>query len=160
MNNKYSLILDDCENELNNIQKWINGNRLDSNVKYLTAYAVIKASGTIELVLKRLLFDVVSVGSTVEARNYFTHNIIDASFNPSPDKINRILDRLSSEWSTQFRDIIRGSQGKSQLNSLVGLRNSFAHGTSITVTIAEVIEYYNSGKLILEQLETVLYGDK
>lgn len=160
MNDKYILILDDCEKELNNIQKWIDRNKLDSNVRYLTAYAVIKASGTIELVLKKLLFDVVSIGGTEEAKNYFTYYIIDASFNPSPSKIKSILDRLSSEWSQKFRETIRDTKEKSQLKSLIDLRNSFAHGTSITVSIAEVIEYFSSGKWVLTQLNKVIYGDK
>ena len=47
MNGDYSLILRDCRIELENIQRWITANPMDSNVRYLTSYAVIKASGTI-----------------------------------------------------------------------------------------------------------------
>lgn len=38
MNGDYSLILRDCRIELDNIQRWITVNPMDSNVRYLTSY--------------------------------------------------------------------------------------------------------------------------
>lgn len=45
----------DCEVELNNMQQWIDSNRLDSNVRFLTLYSVIKACGTVEYVFKNYI---------------------------------------------------------------------------------------------------------
>lgn len=156
MNGNYEQKLDACSNELNHIQAWINRNPIDSNVKYLTSYAVIKASGTIEQVLKEMLFDTISVGGSDEAKTYFNRNIIEASFNPSTKKIANLLPQMSREWYRDFLNRTNGSTQKEQLDSLVDLRNSFSHGNEITTSIGDVINYFDSGKWVLEQLGEVL----
>lgn len=55
MNEDEKRILDDCDLEIKNIKTWIDSNKLDSKVKFLVAYAVIKASGSIELVFKSMI---------------------------------------------------------------------------------------------------------
>ena len=47
-----------------------NRNRFDSNVKYLISYSVIRACGTIERVMKSILFNRISKGINAEAMNY------------------------------------------------------------------------------------------
>ena len=156
MNGSYERKLDDCSRELAHIQNWISKNGVDSNIKFLTAYAVVKASGTVEQVLKEMLFDAISVGSSTEAQSYFTRHIIEASFNPSTKKITGLLPHMSKSWNKDFTDKIKGTTQKEQLDSLVDLRNSFSHGNEITVSIADVIKYFDSGKWILEQLYEVI----
>ena len=152
MNGDYSLILKDCRIELENIQRWITANPMDSNVRYLTSYAVIKASGTIENVLKRIIFDTLSDGAKDETKNYLTKSIMDASYNPSPGQIYKLLERINTDWKQQFESFIHGSNQKGELKSLVELRNSFAHGSSITASIRDVVNYFNAGVWILERL--------
>lgn len=158
MNGDYSLILRDCKIELENIQRWITANPMDSNVRYLTSYAVIKASGTIENVLKRIIFDTLSDGTKEETKNFLTKSIIDASYNPSPGQIYKILEKINTDWKEQFENSIRGSNQKGALKSLVELRNSFAHGSPITASIGNVIDYFNAGVWILERLCDVVEG--
>ena len=57
MNGNYERLLQDCAIELNSIQQWIVNHNLDSNVRFLTSYSVIKACGTIEIVLKQIIYD-------------------------------------------------------------------------------------------------------
>ena len=158
MNGDYSLILKDCRIELENIQRWITANPMDSNVRYLTSYAVIKASGTIENVLKRIIFDTLSDGAKDETKNYLTKSIMDASYNPSPGQIYKLLEKINTDWKQQFESFIRGSNQKGELKSLVELRNSFAHGSSITASIRDVVNYFNAGVWILERLCDVVEG--
>ena len=152
MNGDYSLILKDCRIELENIKRWIATNPMDSNVRYLTSYAVIKASGTIENVLKQIIFDTLSDGAKDETKNYLTKSIMDASYNPSPGQIYKLLERINTDWKQQFESFIHGSNQKGELKSLVELRNSFAHGSSITASIRDVVNYFDAGVWILEKL--------
>ncbi len=156
MNGVYEQELNICTQELSSIQSWIADNSLDSNVRFLTSYAVIRASGTIERVLKEMIFDVISLGSTEEAKSYLSRNIVEASFNPSTKKIEHLLPLLNSGWHSDFCNRVRATEQKEQLNSLVDLRNSFSHGSSITTSISDVVEYYHSGVWILRQLSEVL----
>lgn len=156
MNGNYRQTLRDCEVELNSIQQWIDSNRLDSNVRFLTSYSVIKACGTVEYVFKQIVYDYLSSGANEEAKTYLNKSIIEASFNPSTGQMYRILEKINSDWRVGFENLIKGSSQMGQLNSLVRLRNSFAHGSFITASINDVKSYYNAGIWILEKLCEVM----
>ena len=156
MNGDYRQTLRDCEVELNSIQHWIHSNRLDSNVRFLTSYSVIKACGTVEYVFKQIVYDYLSSGANEEAKTYLNKSIIEASFNPSTGQMYRILEKINSDWRVGFENLIKGSSQMGQLNSLVKLRNSFAHGSAITASINDVKNYYNAGIWILEKLCEVM----
>lgn len=156
MNGNYRQTLRDCEVELNSIKQWIDSNRLDSNVRFLTSYSVIKACGTVEYVFKQIVYDYLSSGANEEAKTYLNKSIIEASFNPSTGQMYRILEKINSDWRVGFENLIKGSSQMGQLNSLVKLRNSFAHGSAITASINDVKSYYNAGIWILEKLCEVM----
>lgn len=156
MNGNYRQTLRDCEVELNSIKQWIDSNRLDSNVRFLTSYSVIKACGTVEYVFKQIVYDYLSSGANEEAKTYLNKSIIEASFNPSTGQMYRILEKINSDWRVGFENLIKGSSQMGQLNSLVKLRNSFAHGSAITASINDVKNYYNAGIWILEKLCEVM----
>lgn len=156
MNGDYRQTLRDCEVELNSIQQWIHSNRLDSNVRFLTSYSVIKACGTVEYVFKQIVYNYLSSGANEEAKTYLNKSIIEASFNPSTGQMYRILEKINSDWRVGFENLIKGSSQMGQLNSLVKLRNSFAHGSAITASINDVKNYYNAGIWILEKLCEVM----
>lgn len=158
MDGRYQNILDDCLTELSVIQSWIDSNKLDTKIRFLVAYAVIKSCGTIETVLKQMLYDqLIAGGANDEAQNHFTKHILEASFNPSCGQITRSLCSINSQKNTVFENLIKGAQQKGDLGSLVELRNSFAHGNSINSSIEIVIRYYNSGIWILQQLNAALF---
>lgn len=158
MNGQYLQILNDCTIEIQSIEGWISDHPFDSNVRFLTAYAVIRTCGTIEFVLKQMLFDHLTNGANEEANSYLSKSIIDSSFNPSPGQIYRILENIKSDWKIELENAIKGSNEKGQLTSLVDLRNSFSHGATITVSINDVKNYYNSGIWILQKLHEIIYG--
>ena len=154
MNGNYERLLQDCAIELNSIQQWIVNHNLDSNVRFLTSYSVIKACGTIEIVLKQIIYDYLASGANDEAKTFLSKSIIDASFNPSPGQIYKLLERINVRWKC-----IAGTNQKGQLKSLVELRNSFAHGTVITASINDIKNYYNAGMWILEKLDETIKGE-
>lgn len=158
MDGKYQGVLDDCLIELGVIKSWIDLHKLDTNVRFLVAYAVIKSCGTLETILKQMLYDqLIAGGANDEAQKHFTKHILDASFNPSCGQINRLLSSMNPQKNAGFDNITRGTQQRGDLSSLVELRNSFAHGNAINSSIEMIIRYYNSGVWILHQLETVLF---
>ena len=156
MNEDEKRILDDCDLEIKNIKTWIDNNKLDSNVKFLVAYAVIKASGSIELVFKSMINTFLSQNCIDETKAFLTKNIIDSSANPSPGIIEKYLEQFDSDRKVRFSDLLNGSQDKGNLKSLVNLRNDIAHGRTINSSINVVESYFESGKEILEILEKVI----
>lgn len=105
---------------------------------------------------KQIVYDYLSSGANEEAKTYLNKSIIEASFNPSTGQMYRILEKINSDWRVGFENLIKGSSQMGQLNSLVKLRNSFAHGSAITASINDVKNYYNAGIWILEKLCEVM----
>lgn len=160
MNGSYERLLQDCTIELNNIQQWISNHNLDSNIRFLTSYSVIKACGTIEIVFKQMIYDYLASGANDEAKAFLNKSIIEASFNPSPGQIYRLLEKINVAWKQDFERSISGTNQKGQLKSLVELRNSFAHGSVITASMNDIKNYYDAGIWILGKLDETINTDE
>jgi hypothetical protein len=148
--------ISDCRDELQKIETWINKNPMDSNIKFLVAYAVIKSSGTVEIVFKRMIYSFLVKGSTIEAQKYLEKDIIDSSANPKTGVIEKYIEQFDNTRKDTFKNDLSGSQEKSDLNSLVKLRNDIAHGRDITTSIATVKRYFESGVFVLNKLDQLL----
>ncbi len=161
MKSEYVQKLNDTQSELKEIRKWINAdkNKFDSKTKYLISYAVIKASGTVEVVFKNIIYDVLSRGTGEEARQYLEKMILDSSCNPNTGNMSNMLQNISPCWKQTFDDEVKLSGNKDKINSLVQLRNDFAHGDSIRVSIDTVLNYYGASIKVLRILDNVVCGD-
>lgn len=149
--------IEDTKEELTNIKNWINnGNQFDSKTRYLVSYAVIKASGTVEVIFKQTIYDYLSINANEGAKAYLERMILDSSCNPNTGNMSNMLQSISSIWKNNFDQQVKNSGQKDKLNSLVQLRNDFAHGVSISVSIDTVINYFNSAVAILHILCSVI----
>lgn len=156
MNGELLQMITDTKEELKSIRQWINaGNQFDSKTRYLISYSVIKASGTVEVIFKNIIYNSLIVGANEKAKGYFEKAIIDSSCNPNTGNMSNMLQNISSEWKRVFDQQVKESGEKDKLNSLVQLRNDFAHGDSIAVSIDTVIKYFDSAVNILKILDKV-----
>lgn len=158
MRSDYADLIKNTDRELQEIRKWINvdKNRFDTKTKYLIAYSVIKASGSIEVVFKQIIYDYLTREAGEKTATYIEKMILDSSCNPNTGNMSNLLQNISSEWKEQFDALVKESGKKSKINSLVQLRNDFAHGDNITVSIDTVISYFDAAKDILNILDTVV----
>lgn len=158
MKSDYVDLIKNTDRELQEIRKWINAdkNRFDTKTKYLIAYSVIKASGSIEVVFKQIIYDYLTREAGEKTATYIEKMILDSSCNPNTGNMSNLLQNISSEWKEQFDALVKESGKKSKINSLVQLRNDFAHGDNITVSIDTVISYFDAAKDILNILDTVV----
>lgn len=156
MNGNNQESIDDCRNDLDKIRNYIVDHPMDSICQYLISYSVVRACGIIETIVKKIIFDYLSIGANQEAINYFEKQIIESPWNPSCGKIQKLLDIINSNWSQQFQATTKGTKQKSDLNSLVNLRNDFAHGQKITASIDNIIDYFEGGCQIINNLITIM----
>ena len=71
MNGEFIQMIEDTRAELDSIRKWINaGNQFDSKSRYLISYAVVKASGAVEVIFKNMIYNYLSVGANEKAKGY------------------------------------------------------------------------------------------
>lgn len=158
MNKENSDKIQDVMVELNEIRKWINAdrNKFDSKTRYLISYAVIKSSGAVEVIFKHIIFDFLATSVPDETEAYLEKMILDSSCNPNTGNMSNMLQNISPSWKEKFDREVKESGCKDKINSLVQLRNDFAHGDSINVSIDTVITYFNSSVTILEILDRVV----
>lgn len=150
--------LNDCSDELEKIKTRINKNQFDDMVRFLQRYAIIKACGTIEYVVKNMIADHVEAGSSPELQNYISVKVRDSSTNPTTGNISNLLGEFSATgWKRSFDNALSShNQEKASLNSLVQLRNDFAHGQSPTIGILNIIRYFDHARTIVSLVETAL----
>ncbi len=156
MSGNNQLAINDCLNDLNSVNSYIQANPLDSMCQYLISYSVIRACGTIEIITKNILYDYLSCGAKNETMIYLEKQILDSSWNPSTGRIKSFIEKLNQTWANQFQTAVNGTREQTSLNSLVNLRNQFAHGQPITSSINDVINYFNDGCIIMNHLDSII----
>ena len=158
MRAEYIQMIDDARQEILNIRTWINQdkNQLDSKSKYLIAYCVVRASGTIEVTYKNIIFDYLTTGAQSETVVYLEKMILESSSNPNTGNISNLLQSVSVPWKDLFDQGVKEDNIKSDVNSLVQLRNDFAHGKNINISIDTVLRYFESATKMLYILDNIV----
>jgi hypothetical protein len=157
-NSDAASLIDTCDIELLDVKQKINSlNVLDDTRKYLTKYALMKCCGTIEQAFKIVLYEEISNGAHPRLSQYLEGLIRKSSMNPSLDNMKKSLKWFDDRWKCCFTESITehpdSSQLKSSMDSLNGLRNTFAHGNEIQASISMVEDYYSSAKIVLDLFE-------
>ena len=152
--------LKDCTDDLQKIKERIDKNQFDDMVMFLQRYAIIKACGTIEVVIKNMIADYVDAETIPEVQNYISIKVRESSTNPSTGNISNLLGEFSSKvWKVNFdKKVQQHTTEKASLNSLVQLRNDFAHGQSPNTTIHTIIRYFRDSCVIITLVEETLNG--
>ena len=161
MKNDYIVILNDTKNELLEIKKWIDQekNKFDSKSRFLISYSIIKACGSIEVVFKHIIFDCLSDGVNDKTVSYIEKMILDSSCNPSTRNMGNMLQKISPLLKNNFENRLKLIGKKDKINSLVQLRNDFAHGDSIRVSIETVVTYFSAAVEVLNILDEVVLNN-
>ena len=159
MNGRHDQMIADCRDELQVIKTKISVNIFDSTVRFLNSYAVIKISGTFEVIFKEILFDYLSFNANEENKMYLTKNIVDSSSNPNTQNISKYLEKINDTWKQQFDLTVKNSDAKQALNALVQFRNDFAHGSNFSCSIENIITYFESSIFIFESLYNIINSD-
>ena len=92
--------------------------------------------------------------------NDFLDNLIKEKnivLKETDSNLKLILFKNLKEREIIINEKDKSSSEKIKLKSLVTLRNDFAHGSPITATISEVIDYFDSGRTILEWIDEIMY---
>lgn len=166
MNSDFINDINEVRNELKEIEKEINSERhkLSKISKHLTYYSVVRASGRIEILFKKILSARLKSDcgtSHNRIKDFILKEIMESSSNPKITIIENYLSKFDSNWKDSFSDKLKKHEHniKSDLNSLVQLRNDVAHGNNCTATIDTIIKYYESGVLVLDILDNVLSSE-
>lgn len=121
---------------------------------HMTRYLCIRSSGYLENVIKDLVITYVSASSSKFTSNFVEIEIRNFT-NVTYDKLIKLLQRFSPDWSFDFDHQISDQQ-RSSLNSIISNRNSIAHGHQDNLSYKSMKEYYIDLKNIIKLLKSVI----
>lgn len=153
--------IDDARTEFKRISSLIRRYRrvTSPNIKYLTLYTLIKASGVIEYSVKTILADF-HLGASPQAIKFINHNVRDNSHNPSLDNIFSMLKHFDDNWCQRFKTMLKSDpmsdRLKGSLRSLYDNRNNFAHGKPSTASFNDIQQYFEDSVKLVEMLDAVI----
>lgn len=137
----------ECSTELDEIERIIEGlSPLDKSKQYLTKYALIKASGTLESAYHHIVADFLEKFKIPQFNYYISNNVRRNSLSVKYSNMTKFLGQFDANWEKTFKDRVSAKPGKDKLinsaESLVDNRHAFAHGASTTVSFGDVKNYY------------------
>lgn len=151
-------LLNNCADELTRIQTLIDSLGIMSTVvPYLTNYALIRACGTSEQACNSIIIDFCTRTSNAQVKNFLSQKVRVV---PEYDRICQLLKEFDVAWRETFKSEVSSRSDKDQLKtslkSLVDTRNSFAHGGNPTVSIGDVMRYFEHARQIIVVLDNVI----
>lgn len=159
-NNEVFQILRDCSDELESIRALLVGLGDGANpTPYIKKYAVIRATGAIEVGFKQIIADKVDDGCNLQVKNFIKKKVRESSFNPKFGLIESLLIEFDQRWRDKFDELLALEDKpalKGALTELVNARNEFAHGGNPNVDIDRTISCFENGRKVLRILDEVV----
>lgn len=140
-------LIDECTAEINDIETRIAGMpALDKEVRYLTHYALMKASGITEFVYRSIVADYFSTLSDSRIDTYLDAAIRKGSMSVKYEVMCSLLGKFDEQWQKNFKSAVAARRDSQKIigasNSLVRNRHDFAHGKTPTATFTDIKNYY------------------
>lgn len=152
-----------CAQELEGIRQFLLGmGDAATPTPYMKRYAVIRASGAIEVGFKQIIADKVDFNCDIQVKNFIRKKIRESSANPKLGQIQNILADFDARWNKKFEELISlGDKPRynGALTKLVNARNEFAHGGTPNIDINSTIEYFSGGVEVLKILDQVVHHE-
>lgn len=140
-------LIDECTAEINDIETRIaDMPALDKGVRYLTHYALMKASGITEFVYRSIVADYFSTLSDSRIDTYLDAAVRKGSMSAKYEMMCNLLGKFDEQWQKSFRSAVQAHPNSQRIiaasNSLVANRHNFAHGKTPTATFIDIKAYY------------------
>ncbi len=155
MNNQTAqLLVDECENDLDRIEKIIDVlTSTNPAVPFLTKYSIIKACGTLEQCFKIIISDFCTQNQNQQTIKFIDITFRESSINPNIDNIHKSLSKFDDNWNITFKNLLRADPNVNRIrlsiSSLNNARNQFAHGGNPGITFNDVKDYFEDAKKII-----------
>lgn len=114
---------------------------------HLTNFSVLRISGTLEYCVSEAIKLHLDRCSDPEIARFVESSTVRL-MNLDAEKLERLLARFSERWAEAVRAYLEIDENRQQLNSLIGTRNTLAHGGSSQVRLDTIYRY----KALLEDL--------
>ena len=117
-------LIDECTAEINDIETRIaDMPALDKGVRYLTYYALMKASGITEFVYRSIVADYFSMLSDSRIDTYLDAAVRGGSMSAKYEMMQGLLGKFDDQWKKNFQNAVKVRPDKERL---ISASNSFS----------------------------------
>ena len=125
-----------------------------SEQSYMAKFLVVFIAGIYEECVETIINEMVKKIASPEISN-FIESTLDTRFrNPDMGNIKGLLKKFNSAWYDTI-DAMPKDQ-KDALDSIYTNKNGLSHGSAITITLIDVLDYYNKSRVIIEKIDDIL----
>lgn len=161
-NHSAATFISECQSDLERIGHMIEALGSTHPISgILTRYSLMKASASLECAYKTIIADYYKSFSP-ELEQFINRSVLDANMNATYENICKMLQRFSEDKNTSFKNTVQALPAYERLHSsfssLSRARNDVAHGSSISISFTDVVQYFNDATIIIEKLDEQLVG--
>ena len=112
-------LINNCTTELNDIETRISKlPSLDKGILYLTNYALIKASGTVEIVYRSIVADYFLKYNDARIDNFIDASVRRGSMSAKYENMCNLLGKFDKAWADKFKTTVAAnSDGKKMIET-------------------------------------------
>lgn len=161
MRSELQELIDECTAEIKDIENHIAAMSFgDKRIRYLTHYALMKASGITEFVYRSIVVNHFSTLSNSRIDTYLDTAVRRGPMSVKYEVMQKLLEKFDEQWKKNFQQAVNARQDKNKLidasNSLVSNRHHFAHGGIPTATFNDIKNYYFDVLELIKILDSVV----
>lgn len=152
--------VDDCKDELARIGHLIQAVGATNEIcNYLSKYALIRISGTLEICYKTIIADYYeSISPQLE--RFISRQVREATRNPLFENMCKTLTDFDKDKCNVFKEKVKAISDaeacKSSLDAINTNRNNVAHGSGMTLTFIDIKAHFTNALRIIEVLDEVI----
>lgn len=154
-------LINDCSAEIADIEVKLQALQpFDKEVRYLTNYALIKASGTVEVVYRSIVADHFSQLSNSRIDTFLDAAVRNGQMSAKYEQMCNLLQKFDVGWRDSFKAAVLANPDGQRLmaasNSLVTNRHAFAHGKNPTASFQDIKRYYQDVLQLIAIFDSVV----
>lgn len=112
------------------------------------SHLIVLSSGIFEESIEQIFKQWTIHLNDEEAKKFINKEISKQFKNPDITNIKNILEKFGNKWR------IKGSAVEQDaLNSIIANKNLIAHGSSVTLTLNDSLDFINKAKKVIENLD-------
>ncbi len=163
MKTELQKMIDGCTSELNEIKRIIHELKpLDKTKAYLTMYALMKASGTIEFVYRSIVADYFEAFNIHQIDYHLEKFVRKGHSSAKYNEMLKLLENFDENWHRCFKQNVNNRRDSNRLiqssESLVSNRHLFAHGRQPTATFEEIYNYYLDCLELVKEFDSAVHN--
>lgn len=120
---------------------------------YIAGYLLVFISGIYEESIETIINERIAKLDDPYASQYVEKCLKYGFRNPHIDNIINLLKKFSRDLISSIR--LLPHESRTAINNIVNDKNSLAHGTQITTTLNDVIQYYHDSRIVIETIDNL-----